>query len=41
MASYAALPLPFVEGRVVFLPGREDELVVEPDREPKEELREH
>ena len=23
------------------LPGREDELVVEPDREPKEELREH
>ena len=41
MASYAALPLPLRRSSAVFLPGREDELVVEPDREPKEELREH
>ena len=34
-------PLLKVPRRLFFLPGREDELVVEPDREPKEELREH
>ena len=32
---------PLLKVASFFLPGREDELVVEPDREPKEELREH